>query len=365
MKIQYLAAIRMPTEKAHGLQVMKTCEALKEAGAEVELVVPNRRNTLPDEPFAYYGMKPSFTLTRVGSPDLVNFGALGFGITLVLFAEAAHYRKVFWQADIIYSRDALILAQYVLLGRKLAYEAHTKPTMLSKFVARRAARVVVISKALQTEYEKAGVASEKIILAPDGVDLDTFAHPESKESARARLQLPTDKKIALYIGKLDIGKGVDLLCEAAEHLAQNEMVVVIGGDEKQTAYYKNKYPKVTFLGSRPYRELADNQAAADVLVIPNTGKDAEFAKFTSPLKLFSAMASSRPIIAADVPSLREVLDDTLCTFFEPDNATALAAAISETLAEAEASARKATKAREVVEQYSWKERAKKILCTLP
>jgi hypothetical protein len=42
MKICYIAAIRLPTEKAHGLQIMKTCEAFAAAGHDVELVVSDR-----------------------------------------------------------------------------------------------------------------------------------------------------------------------------------------------------------------------------------------------------------------------------------------------------------------------------------
>ncbi len=37
MKILYIANIRLPTEKAHGIQIMKMCEAFAHAGAEVEL----------------------------------------------------------------------------------------------------------------------------------------------------------------------------------------------------------------------------------------------------------------------------------------------------------------------------------------
>ena len=42
MKIYYVANARMPTEKAHGIQIAKMCEALIEAGAKVELIVPRR-----------------------------------------------------------------------------------------------------------------------------------------------------------------------------------------------------------------------------------------------------------------------------------------------------------------------------------
>ena len=60
MKILYLAQIRLPTEKAHGIQIMKTCEAFAEQGAEVVLVVPSHRGDIRQDPFEYYRVKRNF-----------------------------------------------------------------------------------------------------------------------------------------------------------------------------------------------------------------------------------------------------------------------------------------------------------------
>ena len=240
--------------------------------------------------------------------------------------------------------------------------------MLSKFIARRAKRVVVISQGLRLAYERIGIAAEKIIVAPDGIDLEAFAQQdqedELKKNARATLVLPSNKKIVLYIGRLDGWKGVRTLFEAAEFLSDDIQVVIIGGEEEQIKVFKEKYPKVTFLGYRPYRELPRNQRAADVLVLPNTGKDADSAHYTSPLKLFSYMASLRPIVAADLPSLREVIDDSSAYFFTPDDARALARAITEALEHPDLATAKAFKARKLVERYSWNARAHHILSAL-
>src|SRR4051812_2073820 len=101
MKLLYLAAVRLPTEKAHGLQIMKTCEALAESGIEVELVLPTRRNTFPEDPFTYYRVKPVFKLTQVMVPDLINFGQMGFALSLLIFSERSRWLRSFWQADVI------------------------------------------------------------------------------------------------------------------------------------------------------------------------------------------------------------------------------------------------------------------------
>lgn len=228
MRLLYLATIRLPTEKAHGMQIMKTCEALRRAGATVELVIPTRHNRMNDDPFAYYGVQTRFTLTRLPVPDLIKGGRFGFLLSMLIFAEKARWLKHFWHADVIYSRDHLLLLQYVLLGRPLVFEAHAPPTFLAGFVARHAKHVVVISKALKEAYEAAGVPAARITLAPDAVDLATFEIATTREEARTELGLPRDIKIIAYVGHLYERKGVYTLAEAAKQTL-GALVVFVGG----------------------------------------------------------------------------------------------------------------------------------------
>ncbi len=364
MKIFYIVNIRLPTEKAHGIQIMKTCEALAAAGAEVELVVPTRRTPIRDDPYGYYGVARTFTTRKVWCPDLTRLGRLGFVLSAVWFAEAAHFRRAFWRADVVYSRDAFVLAQYVLLGRRLVYEAHTRPTAITRFVARRAAQVVAITRGLKDAYVAAGVPESRITVAPDAVDVNAFAQPEPQASSRARLGLPLDKKIALYVGRLDGWKGVDTLLEASRFLPPSVLVVVIGGEPGQVAALSAQYPNVRFLGYRPYRELPDNQAAADALVLPNTGKQVDALRFTSPLKLFAYMTSGVPIITSDTPAVREVLTEADAYFFTPDDPVALARAIEVALTNPSEAHARAVRAQEAVIAYTWEQRSARILESL-
>ncbi|MBZ0290848.1 MAG: hypothetical protein K8I30_24690, partial [Anaerolineae bacterium] len=68
-KLLYIANIRMPTEKAHGLQIAQNCEAFADAGAEVELWVAQRVNTSElgavKDIWTHYGIKRNFTLRRI------------------------------------------------------------------------------------------------------------------------------------------------------------------------------------------------------------------------------------------------------------------------------------------------------------
>src|SRR3989344_2871475 len=58
----YIANVRLPTDNAHGVQIMKTCEALAECGVAVTLIHPWRINKHKGDPFAVYRVKRNFRL---------------------------------------------------------------------------------------------------------------------------------------------------------------------------------------------------------------------------------------------------------------------------------------------------------------
>ena len=352
-RLCYLAFVRLPTEKAHGAQIVKTCEALADEGIEVSLLVPGRKTPITEDPFTYYGAQKNFVLMEVPTPDFVRFGPLGFMLSLFLFAEAARFTRAFDEADVVYSRDAGVLLQYVLLRHRFVYEAHTRPTFVSRLVARRAAKVVAISQGLKDAYVCAGVRKECIIVAHDAIDPAPFKIAFDQNVVRAEYGIPTDKKVALYVGKIDDAKGVPAFAEASEHLPENVRAVVIGaGTQKDTL--AARFPRALFLSSTPYRDLAKVLSAADVLVLPNSAKDTDASRYTSPLKAFAYLASGKPIVATDVPALRELLDGA-AVFAQPDDAPSLAHAITRAIATPSVPANK---------DYSWRARAKTILSAI-
>jgi glycosyltransferase involved in cell wall biosynthesis len=81
----------------------------------------------------------------------------------------------------------------------------------------------------------------------------------------------------------------------------------------------------------------------------------------SPVKMFEYMAGGVPIVASDLPTIREVLNGTNAAIVPPGDAPALARAISQLLADAPRAQALAARAREEVRTYSWQERAKKVL----
>lgn len=84
-------------------------------------------------------------------------------------------------------------------------------------------------------------------------------------------------------------------------------------------------------------------------------------RHTSPIKLFEALAAGRPIVATDLPSTRELLQDGRdALLVPPDDALALAAAIRRLLADRGLAERLARRAFESAPRYSWDARAAKL-----
>lgn len=361
MKILYIANVRLPTEKAHGIQIMKACEALVRGGHELTLVVPARTSPITDDPFKYYGIKAAFPLVRLFTVDTVRLGTLGYVFQSVLFGLFATVYAWGHKSEVIYGRDEIVM--YVVgffTRRKMIWESHDGAwNFWARFVVRRAAGIVGVTQGSVDFYREHGVPMEKLFAVSNGIDLEDFSHPEAKEVARTRLGLPQDKKIVLYIGKLDGWKGVDTLLQASRLLPPEMKVAIIGGEKTQIEELQRIYPNVLFLGYRPYTELPHNQAAADVLVVPNTAKDPVSVQFTSPLKLIAHLASNRPVVASDLPSTRWVADGAVL-FVRPDDPQALTEGLKKALHQPIDAEKLVEAARAKVASLSWSERARRI-----
>ncbi len=364
LKVIYVTNARIPTEWAHSLQIMKTCEALVAAGISLELWTPAKKLYIKESPFSYYAVTRVFPIRRFFTLDWTWLGKAGFLVQTFSFALSVLFALLGEKGKrTIYCRDEMVVALLTFFGvRSIVWESHDGVwNRWAKYAANHASALVTVSKGLKDFYVENGVSAEMISVIPNGIDLTAFANPQSKEVARTRLGLPQDKNVALYIGMLEGWKGTDTLLKAADILGSEVLVVVIGGEsDVQVETLRMQHPRVLFLGFLPQRDLADNQSVADVLILPNTGKNQIAVRFSSPLKLLSYMASGKPIIASDLPSIREIVNDDSAYLVLPDDPEVLANSIREVLAHPQVAAARAVRAREQVERYTWTNRALSI-----
>jgi len=367
VKLIYIANARIPTEKAHGIHIMKMCKAFALSGNDVELVVPRRFNKIKKDPFEYYGVEKSFKIKKLPCLDLIPLdkyiGHLGFWVESFTFFLFLLPYIFFKKADIIYTRDKFSLP-LVLFKKNFVFEAHTfsKNYFLYSPFFKKVKNLIVITQKLKDLFINKGIPENRILVAPDGVDIGMFDIQCSKFEAREKLRLPLDKKIVLYTGHLYSWKGADILARASEHLPKDIDIYFVGGTEEDVRRYKiqdTKY-KIQIIGHRPYAEIPYWLRAADVLVLPNSGKEEISKYWTSPLKMFEYMAAKKPIVASDLPSIREILNEENAVLVEPDSPQSLSAGILETLRNPKFSDKISSRAFEDVKQYSWEKRAKKI-----
>lgn len=373
MKLLYVANARIPTEKAHGIQIMEVCSAFAKDKLEVELILPARVNRIRKDPFEYYGKEKNFKIKKLPCLDLIvldkYIGMLGLWVESLTFFVSAFFYMIFKKADIIYTRDKFFLP-FSLVKNNIIFEAHTFPKnyRLYSFFLKRVRGIVVITQKLGEFFAIRGIDKAKLLVLPDGVDLAEFDVKNTREQHddRKKLGLPLDKKIILYSGHLYAWKGAGVLLEATRRFseADNLQFIFIGGTEKDVKEFNQKslgLNNIMIVGHRSHSEIPFWLGAADVLVLPNSAKE-DISKFwTSPMKMFEYMASSKPIVASDLPSLREVLNENNSVLVEPDSPEKLAEGIKKILDNPELSGKISGQALRDVQKYSWSNRAKNIL----
>lgn len=80
MKYYYIANARLPSEKAHGIQIAKMCEAFIEAGLDITLIAPRRRGSNSDLA-SYYNLRVPVPIRFLPAIDLYTGGPLGYRIS--------------------------------------------------------------------------------------------------------------------------------------------------------------------------------------------------------------------------------------------------------------------------------------------
>lgn len=363
-KLFYIANIRLPTEKAHGIQIMKTCESLARQGVEVELIVPRRHNTIEACSFEYYQVEKNFTVIRLWCVDFLAgkfFKWFSFWLETATFTVAVRWYLIGKKA-VYHTRDLL---PALVLPTPFFYEIHTVPDRITFFHRRawqKAEGIIVISDGIKKELMKQGVESAKILVARDAVDIHQFQIADTSAECRAKLHLPEQQKIVVYTGHLYEWKGAGVLAEAAEFLPVDIHVYMVGGTVEDVEKFRQKYrsSNVHIVGWQEHQLMPVWNRAADVVVLPNSAKEKIGAFYTSPLKLFEYMASGTPMVVADLPAMREVVKEGETVFFKPDDKRALAKAIISIFGNHAPRREAAMRLQQTIDQHSWEVRAGKI-----
>jgi glycosyltransferase involved in cell wall biosynthesis len=381
-KLVYVANNRLPTEKAHGLQIVQMCEALADTGYDLTLVTPRRFNTpemqaLDASLWEYYGVKENFVFRRLVCLDLfpifprhhVAMLAQTFTYLLALLVWL-----LFRRVDMLYTRDLFLgFALAALRPRaRLIYEVHQRHksrlgTRLQGFIVRRAF-VVPITEHLAAEMRALG--ADRVLVAHDGIRAARFADVPAQADARAAIGWPPDVFIVGWVGRLHlmgVDKGVGLLVDALRQV-EGAALAVVGGPDKMVDQVRARWIAAgldagRFLasGQVPPERVPLYLSGFDVCAMPHPWTE-HFAYYTSPIKLFEYMASRRAIVASNLPGFAEaVTDQDSALLVPPEDVNALADAIRRLRDDAALRGRLADRAYAVVmARYTWQARAAAI-----
>ncbi|OGM98226.1 MAG: hypothetical protein A2735_00560 [Candidatus Yanofskybacteria bacterium RIFCSPHIGHO2_01_FULL_41_21] len=273
--------------------------------------------------------------------------------------------------DVIYSRDELPLFLLSFFRKNLIFEAHRfskKRNIFYRRFKKNNIKIIVISQGLKDKFAQYGFATKNILVAHDGVDLEQFKINKTQPECRNILKLPLNKTLVLYTGHLYEWKGASVLLEVARNFQNKEdiLFVFVGGTDSDIRDFRERVKimelnNVMIVGLVPHNEVSLYLKVADILVLPNSGKEDISRLYTSPLKMFEYMASGKPIIASDLPSIREVLTDYSVFFSRPDDVESLITVINEVINNMPEAEKRAQRALQEVVKYSWNARAGNIL----
>lgn len=366
MKLYYLANYRLPTEKAHGVQIVKMCEAFADQGLDVTLILPERYTPIDSDIYTYYQVKNNFNIKKVPAINLIFLdfllGKIGFWLESWYFAKVV--KKIIQQEkpDIVFTREHILARLVGKFFKNIFLEAHFfSPSNFYLSSISKVKGLIVITKKLKELHYK---FNKNILVAADGVDIKQFALDLNKHEAREKLDLPQGKKIILYIGHLYHWKGASTLARASKYLPEDYQIYFVGGTKNDIITFKSEAEKqkwpVKIMGHHLYKEMPLWLATADVLVLTGNPQEVFSQYFTSPMKLFEYMASKRPIVAIDLPSFREILNEQNSVLVASANCQALSDGIKKVVEDNELAQNLIKQAFQDVQKYSWLERSNKI-----
>ena len=367
MKIAVITNSRIPSLTANSIQAMKMCDALTQLGHELRVFAPAETEPAPWSDLArHYGLVHPFRIEWLpSSRPLKRFD-------FVWYAQSAAQK---FKADLIYTWLPQSAVMGLWRGYRVILEMHANTAgrfgawWLRQFWKRKGRkRLLVTTQALRKVLERSTRLEfpvEAILVAPNGVDLERYAQLPRPVEARRQLGLK-EGPTAGFTGHFYAGRGMDLLFELALALPTVNFLWV-GGTPEAVSEWRIKLnsvraTNVTLTGFIENSRLPLMQSAADILLMPygnsiSSSSGQDIAEGINPMKMFEYMATERAIITADLPVIREVLDETRAMFCRPGMISEWKQAIENLLSDEKQRTRLAIRARREIEKYTWLARA--------
>jgi glycosyltransferase involved in cell wall biosynthesis len=199
--------------------------------------------------------------------------------------------------------------------------------------------VVTIADAMKQEIVARGIDATKISVAPNVVDTERFSPREKSDELLDSYGLG-QRPVVGYISNIGWREGIQHLVEAVAILRDrgHDVAGLVVGDGPELSMLRSLVAErgltshFVLTGHVPNEQIEDHYALIDLFVVPRVNDRA--ARLVTPLKPLEAMAMGKPIIAADLPALRELVMPGQRGFvFETENSESLADVLIEALSD--------------------------------
>lgn len=226
--------------------------------------------------------------------------------------------------------------------------------------------IVTVTRHFKAQLLEAfpGLDASRILVLPNAVSERRFLTPSAGagDELRSRLGLGT-RTLLGTVGQFLPWHGLAPLVAATADLArERDLGFLFVGDGPvrpevmEVARASGVEDRVSFTGMLPHARVPEHLALLDVAVIPTLNEHC------SPMKLMEFMAMGLPVVAPDLPNIREVLEDGRTgRLFRPGNMNDLRRSLAEVLDDREASRAMGRRAREtILAGLTWSGHARKI-----
>ena len=344
-RVLYSAFDVVPSPKGASTHIQHFVGGLTAAGHEVVLATPAAPGLPLEE--TWEGAR----LLRVGTPGGGNFlaRALEFGEEVAKLAEAqgpfdvSHFRSVWSGLPLLVARERL--------GGVSVFEANSLPSVelpfhypslqgaatleklrrLERIVLAESDAIVCVSRVTREFLLGLGAPARRIEVIPNGVEPALFAEtPLPQRAAGEPAQL-------LYVGTLADWQGLGVLVEALPKVLERRGVrlrVVGRGRSRQRKDLLRRLrrlrvaERVTIEPGRPHDDVPALIAGADVCLAPLGYNERNVVQGCCPIKVLEYLACGRPLVASNLPVVRELVrDEREALLVAPDAPDALAAAV--------------------------------------
>jgi glycosyltransferase involved in cell wall biosynthesis len=231
-------------------------------------------------------------------------------------------------------------------------------------------RIFVVSDVERRNLLRAGIADEKIVVNPNGVDTEKFRPGIGGETVRRELGVAEGETLAGFVGTFGPWHGVLTLAAAVTLLPTDSGVrfLLVGAgrfreEVERIIRAAGKERQVIFTGHVEHERVPALLDACDILLSPHVPLEDGSDFFGSPTKLFEYMAMGKGIVASRLGQIGEVLvDEETALLTEPADAPHLAAAILRLSSSREMRERLGAAARHAaIARHTWKHNAQRVL----